>query len=123
MKLNKVFKDKRGEIFTLTGKPLNVPEASIMTCFAGFAKGGCFHSLNSEHLVVIEGVIKYIYDEDMKHVMLHAGQSITIPPKTPHLLISLTDSIIMEWGCTEEEKKVKHKKFRKIVMDINKQYE
>jgi len=121
MKLTKIFKDFRGEIFSLTENPLTVPEVSIMTCKAGLARGGCVHHKSKEHLCVIEGVIQYVYGEDKKHVMLHAGQSITIEPNTPHFFLSITDSIVSEWGPQLEEKQEKYEPFRKIVMEINNQ--
>jgi len=34
--------------------------------------------------------------------------------------VSLSDSIVMEFGATPEEKKEKHPEFRKIVDEINK---
>ncbi len=121
MLLTEIFKDIRGTIFALTGKPLNVPEISILTCSAGMARGGCIHRKSKEHLCVIEGVIKYVYGNDQKHVMLSPGQTITIEPNTPHFFLSLTDSITMEWGAELEEKQEKHEAFRKIVMEINNQ--
>lgn len=119
MQLQKIHEDKRGEIYSLTGSPLNYPEVSFLTCKAGFSRGGCIHSEHSEHLVVIEGVINYYYDTDLKHITLHTGQAFTIEPNTPHFIVALKDSIIAEWGCNTEEKAGKYAPFRKLVEDIN----
>ena len=124
MKIDKIHEDNRGEIFAVTGKPLQIPEVSFMSCHAGFARGGCIHRKNTEHLCVIEGVMNYYYAlsdnlEDMRHITLKAGQTFSITPNTPHFMLALMDCIFIEWGCEEEEKKEKYIPFRKIVDDIN----
>lgn len=119
MEINKVHEDNRGSIYSITKSPLTYPEVSFLHTKAGVARGGCWHEYNKEHLTVIEGVIEYVWGEEENHKMMKPGDSITIPPKTPHYLISLTDSIVMEWGCTIEEKQTKHPKFRALVNEIN----
>lgn len=121
MKIDDIHADDRGFIKSITGELTSCPEVAIMKTNAGFARGGCIHPKSKEHLVVIEGVIKYVYGEDKKHVMLSAGQGITIEPNTPHFFLSLTDSIVAEWGPEIAEKQGKHKEFRKQVMEINNQ--
>ena len=118
MKLDHIHTDERGSIYSLNGNPLNLDEVSFLTCRAGKSRGGCIHRKNSEYLIVIEGWINYVWGKD-NCKMMKAGDSITIPPNTPHYMIALTDSIIAEWGCTTEEKKEKYEPFRKIVMEIN----
>jgi mannose-6-phosphate isomerase-like protein (cupin superfamily) len=125
MELKQINKDKHGFINLLLGDEiLNYPEITIFKTEAGMSRGGCFHEFSREHLVVIEGAIRYVYEEngEEKHIVLADGQMITIPPATPHYFISLTDSIVIEWGPTLEEKQAKHEKYRKIVLDINSQY-
>lgn len=123
MQLQKIHEDIRGIIYSLTGNPLTFEEVSFLYTKKGLARGGCFHAINPEHLTVIQGTIEYYYrlpnTEEIIKVLLNEGQSITIPPKTPHYMISIADSIILEWGCTVEEKQKKHEEFRKIVLDYN----
>lgn len=121
MKLDNIHEDDRGFIKALTGDLKTFPEIAIMKTNAGFARGGCIHHKSKEHLCVIEGTIKYVYGNDEKHVMLSPGQTITIEPSTPHFFLSITDSIVAEWGPQLEEKQDKHEAFRKIVMEINNQ--
>jgi len=123
MELNKIHEDNRGSIHALTGDPLVHPEVSFLSTKSGLMRGGCIHRINSEHLCVIEGMIEYYYrlpnDENIKCQIMINGQSITIPPNTPHYMLSVSDSIIAEWGCEIEEKAEKHEEFRKIVLDHN----
>lgn len=124
MKIDKIHSDDRGFIFAITGEPLTLPEVSFLSTKAGIARGGCIHYKNTEHLCVIEGTIEYYLrlanETETRKVVLTAGQSVSIPPATPHYLISISDSVVMEWGCEISEKKDKHEEFRKIVMEINK---
>lgn len=141
MKFEKIHEDHRGSIHAITGDPLIHPEVSFLETKTGLMRGGCIHNINSEHLVVIQGEIVYfwkpdgccfggegtsIHPKDIErdsrkncYTILKTGQTITIDPNIPHYIHSITDSIIMEWGCTEEEKKAKHEEFRKIVLDHN----
>lgn len=125
MKLDKIFADKRGEIYSVTESPLTLPEVSFLTCNAGMARGGCIHRKNFEHLCVIEGTMNYYYGlenddiSSMRHITLRAGQSFTIPPNTPHFMLALTNCVFIEFGCEIEEKQEKYLPYRKIVDDIN----
>lgn len=119
MKINNIHSDNRGFIKALTGDLQTCPEIAIMKTNAGCARGGCIHRKNKEHLCVLEGSIEYVYGDENVHVMLQQGQSITIEPNTPHFFLSLSDSLVAEWGATLEEKQEKHTAFRKIVMEIN----
>ena len=123
MDLNKIHEDQRGVIYSIVGDPITYEEVSFLSTKAGLARGGCIHNENSEHLCVIQGEISYFYrlpgETDMRCVSLTAGQGITVPPCTPHYMVSITDSIIMEWGCKISEKQEKHAELRAIVNAIN----
>lgn len=124
MKLDKIHEDHRGSIYSVTEQPLTRPEVSFLSTKAGLMRGGCIHRKNSEHLCVIEGEIKYVYshNEDGREPIvanLKAGETITIPPNTPHYMLSITNSVIIEWNCEIEEKQEKHATYRKIVLDHN----
>ena len=117
MNLNLIHQDKRGQIFTITGEGLNHPEVTMFLTNDGFARGGCVHNLSTEYCTVVSGKVEYIVGD--KYHVLWDGDSITIPAGTPHYFTSFGNSVVMEWGATEDEKKVKHQEYRLIVDRIN----
>lgn len=113
--------DIRGSIHSVVGL-ISCPEVSVFKTNKGFARGGCVHSKSQEHLCVIEGEIEYHYENLFGvRLILHldVGRSITIEPNTPHYFVSKTDSIVMEWGPSMEEKQAHHERFRKEVLEHN----
>jgi len=122
MKLTKVHEDSRGVTYSLEGDLeaiMNYPEVAIFKTRAGKARGGCIHHINREFVCVLEGEIGYVFGEDKTRKLMSAGDSFCIPKSTPHYFYSITDSIVMEWGATLAEKKVKHPAFRQVVDKIN----
>jgi hypothetical protein len=119
MELATIHADSRGEIFSLTGNFKAFPEVSVFTTNAGHARGGCIHGKSREHLCVLDGEIQYVYGDDMQKVTLKRGDCFTIEPNVPHYFVSVTDSLVMEWGPLLEEKKGKHPAFRAIVNEHN----
>lgn len=121
MELTAVNEDARGFIKILTGDLKSTPEVTIFKTASGMARGGCIHPISKEHLVVIEGTINYIYGkpQGIQYKILTAGESITIGPDVPHYFVSITDSVVLEWGPPIEEKQERYEEFRKIVMGIN----
>ena len=116
MEFNRIYLDERGEINSITG--LNqYEELAIFTTKKGNARGGCVHNINDEYCVVIEGVITFYLDGVAFNMT--AGQSIKIERGSPHYYIAVTDSVVIEWGATAEEKKNKHTETRKLVEMIN----
>lgn len=118
LKITQVHQDNRGEIHIITGDLKECQEITLLSTKKGFARGGCVHRLNDEFCVVLEGKIKHFIG-DNKPRILQKGQSIIVPKNTPHYIVSLTDSLIMEWGVTPEEKGEKDKTFREVVDKIN----
>jgi len=119
LELRKIHEGKRGEIHIITGDSLKDEEITIFITKRKFARGGCIHKENDEHCVVLEGYVE-CFLKDRKAEILRKGQTFKIPKNTPHYFVSLSDSIVMEFGATPEEKKEKHPEFRKIVDEINK---
>ena len=118
LKLSNVHSDSRGSIDVLVGEELTtIPEITIFHTKAGRARGGCIHPESREHLVVIEGEI--IYFTDLLQKRLVPGESLTIEPNIPHYFLSITDSVVAEWGPQISEKQDKHEEFRAIVLAIN----
>jgi len=116
MKLNTIHSDARGAISLLT-EDMKYPEVTVFHTKKGFARGGCIHDLSDEYTCVIEGEVEYrIGDKVLK---MKDGESAIITRNTPHYYVSLTDSIVLEWGATPAEKQNKHLEFRAIVDEIN----
>lgn len=120
MKFQTVHEDNRGTVALLTGGLVTVEEVTVFTTKHGYARGGCVHSEHDEHCVVIEGDVWYFVGTDAHSTILKAGDTLLIPKNTPHFFLSITDSVVLEWGATVEEKRCKHLPMRKIVMRINK---
>lgn len=125
LEMKKIHEDKRGEIYIITGMKEH-EEVTLFTTKAGKARGGCIHKKNDEHCIVLEGEIEHFmkWQHDclpLGKVRGKKGIVITVPANKPHYFVSLTDSLVMEWGATAEEKKEKDPEFRKIVDRINKE--
>lgn len=116
MKLANIHEDERGKIMILT-EDMHFPEVTVFITKAGYARGGCIHNLSDEYTCVIEGTVEYYLDD--KKTLLNTGDNIFIRRETPHYYHSITDSIVIEWGATSEEKIEKHLSTRKIVNEIN----
>ena len=119
IELIKIHDDARGEIYLLQGDFVEHEEITVFITRETFARGGCIHKINDEFCVVLEGKIKYFIGDNEPKIF-QKGQSVTIPSNTPHYFLSLTDSLVLEWGATPQEKKEKHELFRKKVEEINK---
>lgn len=117
MKLKEIYEDKRGTINILTGFR-KLEEVAIFQTLENYARGGCIHYLNDEYIVVIEGTIAVVLNDD-EAKMLSSGDSMLIRKATPHYFLAMTDCVVMEWGATSAEKEDKHIPTRKIVEDIN----
>jgi len=119
MKLEKIHEDKRGEIHLVTGLLPEDRELTVFTTMYGYARGGCVHKESDEDAVVIAGSIKY-FVEGRAPATLSRGDTIHIPPDTPHYFIALTpETIMIEWGPRPWEKKEKHPLWRSYVDIIN----
>lgn len=117
MEFKQIHSDKRGTINLLLGDLKEHQEVTIFTTNKGFARGGCIHNLNDEYNCVIEGQIEYFIGSNS--MILSTGDSVRIPKSTPHYFYSITNSVVMEWGASPEEKKEHHPEFRKKVEEIN----
>lgn len=123
MNLNKIHEDNRGSIHIITDDLINLKEITVIKTKAGIMRGGCIHRNNIEHLCVVEGHIQYFYrwpeTTEIFFSPLGPGQTISIPINTPHYFLSLTDSVVIEWGPDPSEKQEKHEEFRNIVLAHN----
>ena len=117
LKLSKLHEDKRGEIYLITGDLKEHEEITLFTTRKGYARGGCIHNINDEYWTILEGSVRYWVGDKIKDYS--TGDSLVIPKATPHYFLSLTDSLVTEFGATPAEKKEKYEPFRKIVDSIN----
>lgn len=124
--MKKIHEDQRGEIYIITGD-IQHEEITLFVTNKGFARGGCIHRINDEFCVVLEGEIRYhrfgmnIAGIDVGEyvVTLNEGDKIMVTHGIPHHFISMTKSVVMEWGPSGEEKKERDSETRKIVDEIN----
>ena len=107
MKLTKVHEDFRGYTYILEDENFPFPEITIFFTKAGFARGGCIHRKSDEQFKVLSG-----------EVTTQGIEKGFIPKGTPHYFISLTDSIVMEWGAGKDEQE-KDPLYRTTVNTIN----
>lgn len=115
MELEKIHKDERGEIWTLM---IDGVEHTFLKSNKGYARGGCVHRFSEEYVVVLDGSVEY-HIRGKKPRICRKGESLSIPPNTPHYFIVLENAIVLEWGASPEEKKEKHPEWRKVVDRIN----
>ena len=128
-----VNEDERGEISVLFD-PVEEDnkEIAILRTNKGFVRGGCVHNLNDEIVLVVKGKVQYhiitkwkkknpntlIDGEDHVQILV-GGDKILVPKGKPHYYISLTDSIVIEFGATTPEKQKKHPEIREMVERLN----
>jgi mannose-6-phosphate isomerase-like protein (cupin superfamily) len=117
MKLVEIHKDKRGYTHTIEDTNLGCPEITLFYTKKGYARGGCVHRYTDEWFSVISGEVNLVYGDIL--VRMETGMTVGIPKGIPHYFVSKTDSVILEWGCSPEEKKEKNETFRNIVNQIN----
>ncbi len=117
LKLIKHHEDFRGEIYLIKGLK-KYEEVTMLSTKKGFSRGGCVNRLNDEIHVVIEGSIHFFIGNSGR--VMKAGGLVIVPKNMPHYFVSLTDSLVQEWGCIPEEKMERNKQFRKLVNNINK---
>lgn len=121
LKFKKVHEDERGEIDIIVDDEdwKDLKEITILTTKEGFARGGSIHNLNEETCLVVDGEIEYHMRGFTER--LRAGDRTLVPVGIPHYFISLTNSTVIEYGATPEEKKEKDPEIGRIVDQINKE--
>ena len=119
MELTKIHEDKRGYIYLVRDLLEDSKEFTFLEVKKGAARGGCLHS-SEEHFVVVKGKIRYLCGS--KEEIVSKGESRTIPAGEPHAFIGVEDSIVSEWGTSEEkEMDKKDPEMRKILDEMNKE--
>jgi len=86
--------DKRGRIMIIEDDGW---EYHLVKTFAGKYRGGEIHDEPQFNLVV-RGEVEFIYKlAGEQHQVVGCGKVISIPPGVPHMSLSLTDSVVLEW--------------------------
>lgn len=115
MEFKEVHSDERRTIYA-NSELLDGKEISIITLKEGNAIGGCYHS-SEEYYVVLKGKVE-IWNGTQRYIATQ-GDAGTFLAGRPHSFIAKEDSIVMEYGISEEEKK-SNKKDTEMLNAINK---
>ena len=113
-----VHKDIRGEIrrYDFKGVKFNA-----LFTKAGKYRSGDFHPV-TQYDLILKGKFQITFRKGNKDVVFKKGENelIIIPPNTPHLFKSLTDTVMLEWwggpfavGYYEPYRKIVEKQFAK----------
>ncbi len=90
-----IFKDSRGEIQRCT---IGKTKFNILITKKGVLRSGDFHP-NTQFDLILKGKFEITLCKNNKNkkYLKGANKFIAIPPNTPHLFKSLTDTIMLEW--------------------------
>jgi len=106
------YKDARGEIHRL-----NIKGVKFNALFTkkGALRSGDYHPVR-QYNILLKGVMEITMRKNGKDIVVRKkpGQLIVIPPNTPHLYKSITDSVILEWWGGPFKVKY-YEPYRKIV--------
>lgn len=112
--------DCRGEIrrYNIDGTKFN-----ILTTKAGALRSGDYHP-NTQYNIILKGRLEITLRQDGRDVVMEKdpNELIEIPPNTPHLFKSLTESVIIEWWSGPFEVQY-YEPYRKLVEDYLKKNE
>jgi mannose-6-phosphate isomerase-like protein (cupin superfamily) len=120
MKSFLVCEDFRGEIrkYEIDGVNFNV-----LLTRAGAYRGGDYHP-NTQYNLILKGEFEITLRQNNKDITLRKGPNelIKIPPNTPHLFKSLTDTIMIEYWDGPFKARY-YEPYRKFVEKQFEQYE
>jgi len=90
-----IFKDSRGEIQRCA---IGKNKFNILLTKKGVMRSGDFHP-NTQFDLILKGEFEIILRKNNKNQKIKKGANefIAIPPNTPHLFKSLTDTVMLEW--------------------------
>jgi len=107
-----IYKDSRGEIrrYEINGVKFNV-----LITKAGVMRSGDYHP-NTQYDLILSGEFEITLRQGDKDVVFRKGPNelIAIPPNTPHLFHSLTDTVMIEWWDGPFEAKY-YEPYRKLI--------
>jgi mannose-6-phosphate isomerase-like protein (cupin superfamily) len=86
--------DKRGKTMIIEDEGW---EYHLTKTFAGKYRGGEVHN-EAQFNLVLTGQVEFLYKlAGERQQVVGEGKTITIPPSVPHMSLSLTDSVVLEW--------------------------
>jgi len=111
-----IHEDERGSIHRILSQG---KEYLILFTRRGYARGGDHHK-TIQHGVVISGQVEYRWKwlgggETIK--TLGPGEHISFPAGAPHLMTSITDSLVVEWLEGGVFEKTYYEPYRKLVRE------
>jgi len=114
-----IHKDARGVIYRIEVGDIYF---NLMTRKKGTLLSGDYHPYTQFDLV-LKGEFEITLRKKNKDVLIKkkANEFISIPPNTPHLFKSVTDTITLEWWDGPFEQKI-YKPYRKLVDENIKQF-
>ena len=115
LRFEREFEDIRGKsyLFSYEDKQIVIAETK-----KGYARGGHYYT-NEQVRFLLLGKAEYLEEDaktgsNQKVIILDAPQTILIPPYGAHILVALTDSIVLEI-LDKKPGRVNYPKLRKIV--------
>jgi len=109
-----IHEDERGSIHRILSQGR---EYLILFTRRGYARGGDHHK-TVQHDVVISGQVEYRWKLNTGETIrtLGPGEHISFPAGAPHLMTSISDSLVVEWLEGGFFEKTYYKPYRDIVM-------
>jgi len=90
---------------------------------AGYCRGGDYHK-SIQHDIVLSGEILWVVKDKStgkaKTIDAVEGKKTEFLPNNPHLMFSITDSLVLEWLERPEKKKKYYEPYRDVVEMLNK---
>ncbi|MEK6967763.1 MAG: cupin domain-containing protein [Nanoarchaeota archaeon] len=90
-----LYKDSRGEIHRINIKGVRF---NALFTKKGALRSGDYHP-NTQYNIILKGILEITIRKNGKDITSRnePGQLIIIPPNTPHLYKSVTDTVLLEW--------------------------
>jgi len=117
LRLTKVHGDERRDIHVVKNLLPNREEVSIIRLGKHKTIGSCIHNKGDEYFAVIEGKVTVVGSK--KDKIYKTGESGIFPKLSPHLFYAHEESILMEWGIPEDDKKHQNPKMKNIIIRLN----
>ena len=106
------FLDERGNVVVLSD---GETDYLLIYTKKGYLRGGELHG-GEQYNVLLKGEVRWFIDEQLPVKQLEPFQ--TIGKETPHMMESLTDSVMLEWREYPIEKPVNYyKPYRKQILE------
>lgn len=112
-----IHRDKRGKIWIaeFMGK-----EYLLLETKAGFYRGGDYHQTRQTDIVLRGSILWVMKKNGYSTTRYMRERDINVnPPLLPHMMISITDSLVLEWLEEPQPNKTYYKSYRDIINEAN----